>query len=65
MRISLIVLSVLSVFISLFLSLPMQTETVYQQLVQQNYLTHGLLFALFFIGLALLCNKPADNQEKK
>ncbi|MBI5872993.1 MAG: hypothetical protein HZB36_02485 [Candidatus Omnitrophica bacterium] len=60
----LIFLSVLSIIISFFAAGNVQTETAFQQLVSQNYLTHGLLFSLFFIGLAF-CNWKLREESKK
>lgn len=57
-------LGVISILLSFVVSCTIDTETAFQQLVRQNYITHGLLFSLFFLVLALLFSQP-NNKEKQ
>jgi len=60
----LIGLAILSVILGVISAFNMQGDTVFQQIVSQNYVTHGLLFALLFIGLAF-CNWKLKELHKK
>jgi hypothetical protein len=62
MKITFIVFGVCSILIGIVASFSINTETAFQQIAAQNYITHGLLFALFFVGLASLYNKSTEKK---